>query len=223
MTDPMKPNWKESDFDRLVDGELSPEEYRRLVSSLDTAPDGWRRLGCAFLEGQAWRQDLAPQPVVEKPLLRAQPWWMRPSPQWLALAAALMLVFALGTQIDQANHLLSRPQASGLATVDSSPGLGTRATVPSPAAPRGAGEMRVLVNRPGADAKPTEVPVFDVNKIDPQLWQLSTELPDDVVKELEATGRKVVRERCLLPIHLEDGRTIVIPIERIETVPRPTY
>jgi hypothetical protein len=213
----MKANWKEADFDRLVDGELSPDEYRRLVSSLDTAPDGWKRLGCAFLEGQAWRQDLAPLPVVEKAPLRAQPWWMRPSPQWLAMAAALMLVFALGTQIDQAQSRLFPPGGERVAVRPQSP----VAAAPAPAP--GSGEMRVLVNRPGVDARPTEVPVFDVNKIDPQVWQFSTELPDDVVKELESMGGKVVRERCLLPMHLDDGRTIVIPIERIEVVPRPTY
>jgi hypothetical protein len=210
----MKPDWKEADFDRLVDGELSPDEYRRLVSSLDTAPDGWRRLGCAFLEGQAWRQDLRPQPAVQKPPLRAQPWWMRPSPQWLALAAALMLVFALGTQIDQAQSRLFAPSGESVTP---------QAPLAAAAPAHGSGEMRVLVNRPGVDARPTEVPVFDVNKVDPRVWQLSTDVPDDVVKDLEASGRKVVHERRFLPIHLDDGRTIVIPIERIEFVPRPTY
>lgn len=222
MTEPMKPLWKESDFDRLVDGELSPDEYRRLVSSLDSAPDGWKRLGHAFLEGQAWRQDLAPQPVVEKPLLRAQPWWMRPSPQWLAMAAALMLVFALGTQIDQTRNLLSRPASNHVATSnDATP---SAPVAPAAPGPRARGNMSVLVNRPGADAEPTEVPIFDGRQVNPQdLWQYSASLPEDVLKKLEESGQQVIRERRLVPMHLEDGRIIVIPVERIQIVPRPTY
>lgn len=45
-------------FDRLVDGELSPEEYRRMLASLDDEPGGWRRCAMAFLEAQAWGQEL---------------------------------------------------------------------------------------------------------------------------------------------------------------------
>jgi hypothetical protein len=40
-------------FDRLVDGELSPAEYRQLLASLDDMPDGWRQCALAFLEAQA--------------------------------------------------------------------------------------------------------------------------------------------------------------------------
>lgn len=44
-------------FDRLVDGELSAEERRALLQSLDTRPDGWRRCALAFLESQSWGSD----------------------------------------------------------------------------------------------------------------------------------------------------------------------
>jgi hypothetical protein len=40
-------------LDRLVDGELSADEYRALVASLDEEPGGWRRCALAFLEAQA--------------------------------------------------------------------------------------------------------------------------------------------------------------------------
>jgi hypothetical protein len=215
--------WKESDFDRLVDGELSPEEYRRLVSSLDGAPDGWKRLGHAFLEGQAWRQDLMPQPVVQRPPSHStQPWWMRPSPQWLAISAALMLVFALGTQIDQARDMLSPSARNQVAIAPEAPSAVPR--VPAPSDSQAPDNMRVLVSRPGSGVAPTEVPIFDGSQVDPQeLWQFSTSLPDDVLEKLEASGQQVVRERRLVPMHLEDGRTVVIPVERIQIVPRTTY
>ena len=46
-------------LDRLVDGELGPEEYREFLQALEREPDGWRRTAMAFLEAQAFGQDLA--------------------------------------------------------------------------------------------------------------------------------------------------------------------
>ena len=45
-------------FDRLVDGELSDAERRRLLASLDDEPGGWRCCALAFLEAQAWRETM---------------------------------------------------------------------------------------------------------------------------------------------------------------------
>ena len=45
-------------LDLLVDGELTPGERRELLTRLDEQPEGWRRCALAFLEAQAWQQDL---------------------------------------------------------------------------------------------------------------------------------------------------------------------
>lgn len=45
-------------LDRLVDGELTPDEYRALLQTIEMHPDGWRRCALAFLEAQAWGQEL---------------------------------------------------------------------------------------------------------------------------------------------------------------------
>ena len=42
-------------IDRLVDGELSGDERRHLLASLEAQPDGWRRCALAFVEAQTWR------------------------------------------------------------------------------------------------------------------------------------------------------------------------
>jgi hypothetical protein len=47
------------EIERLVDGQLSDAEYRRVVDNLSQDPDGWRRCCLAFLEHQALRSDLA--------------------------------------------------------------------------------------------------------------------------------------------------------------------
>lgn len=46
-------------LDRLVDDELSLEEYRELLRLIGREPEGWKRCAQAFLEAQAWRKDLA--------------------------------------------------------------------------------------------------------------------------------------------------------------------
>ncbi len=45
-------------LDRLVDGELSRDEYVAVVRSLENVPEGWRRCALAFLEAQAWQREL---------------------------------------------------------------------------------------------------------------------------------------------------------------------
>src|ERR1700754_5979 len=42
-------------IDRLVDGELSNDERRQLLATLEAQPDGWRRCALAFVEAQTWR------------------------------------------------------------------------------------------------------------------------------------------------------------------------
>lgn len=216
--------FSDADFDRLVDGELSPPEYRQLLASLDDRPDGWKRLGCAFLEGQAWRQDLAPaRSAAPAPVVPRQQWWMRPSPQWLALAASLMLVFALGTQIDRAWNAASPPPGSSLVQSNQAgiiPLSGAKVPAMSPSA---LSNLSVVVNHANGAAESTYLPVFDGQNIDPQqVWKFSDSVPEDVIKNLEASGKQMVSQRHLVPVHLEDGRTIVVPVEHIQVVPR-TY
>ena len=44
-------------LDRLVDGEVSGEEYREILRALERHPDQWRRCAHAFLQAQAWQRD----------------------------------------------------------------------------------------------------------------------------------------------------------------------
>jgi len=41
-------------IDRMIDGEMSPQQLRTCIERLDSAPDGWRRCALAFLEAQSW-------------------------------------------------------------------------------------------------------------------------------------------------------------------------
>ncbi len=48
-------NWFE--LDRLVDGQLAPQEYRELLRQIDKDPDGWRQCAMAFLQHQAMEKE----------------------------------------------------------------------------------------------------------------------------------------------------------------------
>src|SRR5262245_28378888 len=62
MTDGMKnttnPMDDEIRFDRLVDGQLSGDEYRALLASFDDEPGAWKKCALAFLEAQALASEL---------------------------------------------------------------------------------------------------------------------------------------------------------------------
>jgi hypothetical protein len=57
MHNSMHPN-DAARFDRLVDGEMSEEERKNLLASLDNEPGGWRHCALAFLEAQCWKDTL---------------------------------------------------------------------------------------------------------------------------------------------------------------------
>jgi len=96
-------------LERLVDGELSEPERRKLLLQLESAPDGWRRCALAFLEDQCWREglrSLEPPAPVPLPPPRDEP----PShttvvgrrTRWgslatmLAMSASFLLALGLG-------------------------------------------------------------------------------------------------------------------------------
>src|SRR5262245_4087716 len=87
----------ELSFDRLVDGELSPAEYRDLLAGLDAAPEGWKRLALAFLEAQALgcelgkvREELATR-SKKRTTMRPERSKFVPWEFLLAIAASLLL------------------------------------------------------------------------------------------------------------------------------------
>lgn len=97
-------------IEKLIDGELSPQQRRELLSRLDQQPQGWRRCALAFLEAQAMEEELgalvreaagpvgprevAPQPRVSTPARRA--FWTRHVPSALAVAASFLVALWIG-------------------------------------------------------------------------------------------------------------------------------
>jgi len=92
-------------LDRLVDGELTAENYREFLASLEDRVDGWRDCALAFLESQAFEKSFAD--VSASPPAKSVASLQKPDPHnssstahsWigvLAVVASLFLGLGLG-------------------------------------------------------------------------------------------------------------------------------
>lgn len=220
-------------FDRLVDGELSPDEYKSLVGGLDDEPGGWRRCALAFLEAQALGGELsairargqlhesAALPVTPQSLVPAS------SATWkllLGMSASFLVAFILGVTLP---GLLPIGAGRGGPTggsgnlavnpTDRQPGITTPAD-----SMQAIGNVQLDFDGPGGPQLPTgAVPLYEVpaGMRDEWLAGLEPVLPADLVNELKRRGHRVERVEQLVPISLEDGREGVVPVERYQITP----
>ena len=218
------------DFDLLVDGELSEQRRGELLGRLDRVPDGWRRCALAFLEAQSWTEDLramrqeSPATVSARRLAgqRGLPWsGLRTV---LAMAACFLVALGLGayfrgfwgpleTTVDLPQTAASLPSTS--------PGR--------PAAPRGSADLRSPVSPevwqtvavPVADgsgdgAESLRLPARVADQLDPDwLEGVPPAVPRDVIAA-RASGHEVQEQRQLVPLPLQDGRRLVVPVDQVE-------
>ena len=212
-------------FDRLVDGELSRDEYDQLLSSLDEKPGGWRRCALAFLEAQALRKELLPPAgeTVDFPVTfpkhssnRLPGARLRLS---LAVAAIILLAFGLGlTQRgwwpESEEVVLSNPQLVDHQQ-DRPPDIGREqpgvSMWVSDHSVRN-GEVRAVAD--GLDG------VVPSNTQD-GIWKRDARsgIPERISEMFERLGHDVQRRIRYVPVELSDSRQMLIPIEDVEIVP----
>ena len=224
-------------FERLVDGELAPDEYRELVASLDDEPGGWRRCALSFLESQALAHELngwmREATVVVNPVrtqdavvsLASGPWGSFPR-RWLHLAtaasAAFVLAFGLSILVRgwwPASDVIVPPDAQ-MAGRQQEPVQATLSEMPvssdappaTPAVPR---HVRLVVNSreihlPVESMQPGAVSMFG---------QRRSMIPDDVERALERLGHQIQRRHHYIPLESLDGHDLVVPVEDVRIVP----
>lgn len=188
-------------LDRLVDGELSDEEYRELLGSLDSHAEGWRRCAMAFLESQALERELralrSERPNRKSPNDAGGPsrslrrWtWSYGGLLMLASAASFLLAFVIASQVMRTpaggsgfpNSVTGGAGSAVLPHLAGRPGLpsGEDAIVdPMSEEPSYADERPEL--KPwgeyrlvvdGQDGQPREIQMPIFNAEDPRAWQL---------------------------------------------------
>ncbi|MEQ8787345.1 MAG: hypothetical protein RIC55_13650 [Pirellulaceae bacterium] len=228
-------------LDRLADGELAVDEYRRLLASLDVQPDGWRRCALALLEAQAWRSDLPSElhSVAERPreIRQSRPRGnaarrQRVSLAMLAISVAASFLAALGIGMWLRGGFPSTPHPPHVARpsqeAPAPPSVAAphqerqsadpRVTPTSPPhQPLPRGSLTLVVDYGSGDGEEVELPVYDLDAVDASWFENSTISQADK-EALKAGGYHLLQERQLVPFEL-DGRKVLVPMEQVEIVP----
>lgn len=217
-------------LDLLVDGELSDEQERAVIARLDQTPDGWRRCALAFLEGRGWQRaaqamtpprerERPPATVLRKPLFgMSSPWT-----SLLIMAAVFLLAFGVGTWLPRDGNRSAPMEIAQPVTPQGHGGTLADAHKPAerPAADvaRSAGDLYLgnlkLVSDSG---KEIDVPVYDWNQqVAEELMYRSQPLSPDLVRQLKR--HHVRSSRSYLPVRLQDGRQVVLPVQEVDITP----
>lgn len=207
-------------FDRLADGQLNERQRRDLLAGLDDEPDGWRRCALAFLEAQCWKQTfgaiareietISSAGPAAAPRPARSPWPGRLGAA-LAMAASFLLALWLGWQ-------LQRDRIGDLAR-DARPAASPIAAVPGGEMPSEPWRL-VTVSAPGRNGKPgraIELPALERDRLDERWLQGAPQaIPERVRAALARTGHEVQQRRELLPVPLDDGRQLVVPVDNVD-------
>lgn len=230
-------------LDRLVDGELPPAEYRRVLLALEQQPGAWRKCAEAFLQAQAWQLDMqdvraaaAVKPVAAPttelpPRFSVVGEWLRMS---LVAAASFLLAFFVARSYWQATEINSlQPGQTTIAQPAIPPQQpGNNATPQNvvqdqqPASSEPLGKVQLVVNRTdGEESETVELPVWTDEAATEKLLNSRPALPEDLIHELEAKGHQVVYQRQLVPVPVNDGQQMIVPVEGYRILPkrRPSY
>ena len=217
-------------LDRLVDGELSPEEYREVLSQLEQMPNGWRRCAHAFLESQALGQSLplvmqttpsCPQtesaPTVEKSSNNGTASFRRME-TLAAMAAAVMVAFGLGwygSGIDSTSVDGLAPRIATDVVDPVTPPDSPRHTVAKP--------QFVYVNQwDGQHGGGMPIAIDPDKPYDPEAkWDTSWGMSPEQLEKLKNTGQPYQTQNSLIPVSLDNGERVVVPVQDVIVYPKP--
>jgi hypothetical protein len=218
-------------FDRLVDGELSADERRRMIASLDDRADGWRRCALAFLEAQSWggamRQMVRPQESSQdssRPIQVAS--GAPPARQasragaWLAAAAAVLVAFGLGWQMNGSQDVGDVP----LLVDSETPSAVREGAVPQGIAPPKAAAVRLpdadaitlVVNDASGRPQRVQVPLVEGARLGEQFGASPQWAAPEIRRQLAEQGIDLKARRRYAPLYFEQQNGIVpmvVPVD----------
>ncbi|NUQ61719.1 MAG: hypothetical protein HUU20_04475 [Pirellulales bacterium] len=232
-------------LDLLVDGELSEADRRDLLASLDRRPDGWRRCALAFLEAQCWKREFGevcreaetqglpralpareppPSPregAQQRDTRRRRPFDLGRLGPAVAVAATFLIALGIGVQI-------RRPSSSDAEAGREAAGIGRlgvgpqQAGVVQPTRARDPFQVVTLAGSGGPDQN-VRLPAREGARWDEgRQGEPLDATARDVFDALRRAGREVRHSRQYIPMPLEDGRQLIVPVDQVD-VQSPTY
>jgi hypothetical protein len=224
----------EARLGRLVDGELSGEEYREFLQSLEREPDGWRRTAMAFLEAQAFGQELtslrqeievAPQKIgtaTNTPSARR----LGLAKLALAMAASFLVAFGLGAWWRSDSFRAGTSPAPSVVSGNPNSGAETelaQQVVPaddeSPRAGVPQEQLTFVVDRGDGQSDRFDMPMYDKDDAYARWLVEQPALPMEVERDLRRAGYRIERQRQWAPVRLRDGRRAVFPVDDLQITP----
>lgn len=214
----------------LVDGECSAAERRRILSQIDNQPERWRELALALLEEQTFRNEIR---LMRSEASTATPtdtnlsspssligdlnvFSARDKRRWYAgpiLAACLML--SLGVAI-------GRVMRGGVGSFEWGSNSGDMLVENQSTNPKSKSLTQDEYEKtlPVADLRTSgsgyEIPVYDVNHVDPALVYAKRAYEIEKAKEqLRRKGYDLDLQQNYLTGQLQDGRKVVVPIQEV--------
>ena len=219
-------------LDRLVDDELSESDRRALLLQLDQEPGGWRRCATAFLEAQCWRKELgvivAPAAGAVEPRTDRRRVWRQRLGTLVAMAASFLVAMVLGgrfhdsaTTVGSAGRVTSQPVATTAIneTMVAPPPVAAAALTPEQPGPSDQWETVTLSTPqvPGGAPETIRLPAVRRNELDRQwLDRMPGAVPADVLQAFQRMGHQVEQQRELVPVEMQDGRRLVVPVDKVE-------
>ncbi len=183
-------------IDRLVDGELAPEEQRQLLRSLEGEKDGWRRCALAFLEARAWSKHLGvlvdnqgdQLPQIETRRSQHNATSVNRLGWFLITAACAVMAFSLGLNSQPSRNVM-RPMV-----VDH-----TQSRNP--------------------DQAPTLAAATAGQGYHPDFWERGSSMPESLTEWLKDHGIEVSTVRGLTSGMNQYGDPILVPYEDVKLQP----
>ena len=210
-------------IDRLVSGDLPEPDRRSLLAWLDEEPTRWRACAIAFLEAQAWEQATAlpgerrPAAATREgeapaePLVQSSGFGVQDDKsnariawtQWLAIAGLLLVAFGAGA-------------LSAWSWLPGSEPPPQFAQLKTPAQARPSGPQLATVSvRTNLDPRLQTQLTLPVEPAEATPAAVSS-IPDYVRKQWERRGYELVEETRYLPAKMPDGRTVMVPVNRVQ-------
>ena len=234
-------------FDLLVDGELSQQQRRELLVSLDDTPDGWRRCAAAFLEAQCLHSELGQISCVRPDQSRAEKrsgggavtgtHWRT----FVAMAASFLVALGLGIGwrslfvsdrgfVSPSGDMAESDAPADRAVLDEFPEESSMAASDAAADPEEIPDSWRMVSFAVSDGSDkvemVQLPAVERETIDEAwLMNLPRGMSPEMVRAIDESGHRVRTQRRLLPLRMNDGRRLVVPVDQVEVqyVGAPVY